>query len=231
MQLQRRSAAGLEYLLLEPEQPRDDSPTIVALHGRGASAEGLVGLLTWLGSEGVRFVLPNGPIPIVNAPWQSGHAWYQVGRELDATIARSRGLLLALADELEGRHGVARGRSALIGFSQGAVMALDVGLRSPDAFAGVVAMGGYLHAPETLGPALRAGRERRVLVLHGTYDDVISVDGARLARDVLEAAGLEPEYRELPLGHQVSPASLTLVRAFLERVLPRDLQPVRGTSE
>jgi hypothetical protein len=44
------------------------------------------------------------------------------------------------------------------------------------------------------------------------------VDGGRLARDVLEAAGLEPEYHELPLGHRLSQEALGLVRAFLERL-------------
>ena len=68
---------------------------------------------------------------------------------------------------------------------------------------------------------LDTDRERRVLLLHGTYDEVVTIDGARLARDVLEAAGLEPEYHELSIGHQVSPESLALVRGFLERVLRR----------
>ena len=221
MRKQRLQAAGQEYLELEPDLPGPHLPLVLGLHGRGANAEDLSGMASWLNPEGYRFVLPEGPLPIENAPWETGYAWFALGQQQAATVARSRELLMALIDEIEQRYATPRERMALVGFSQGAVMALEIGLRSPRPFAGVVAMSGFLYAPETLGPELRAGRDRRILLLHGTYDEVVTIDGARLARDVLEAAGLEPEYHELPIGHQVSPDSLAFVRSFLERVLRR----------
>jgi phospholipase/carboxylesterase len=221
MRKQQLRAAGLDFLEFEPDLPRGDLPLVLGLHGRGASGEDLAGMTGWLSPEAYRFVTPNGPLPVENAPWEGGHAWYVIGQQQVSTIAHSRDLLLALVEELEERYATPRERIALVGFSQGAVMALDVGLRSVRPFGGLVAMSGYLHAPETFGPALRAGYDRRVLLLHGTYDEVMTVDGARLARDVLEAAGLEPEYHELPIGHQVTSNALALVRDFLERALRR----------
>jgi phospholipase/carboxylesterase len=216
---QQITLAGLECLVFEPDQPAADLPLILGLHGRGGSAEELGPALALLAPERFRLVLPNGPIPVVNAPWQAGHAWYVIGREQAASIGQARELITALTEAVERRFGVGRDQIFLLGFGQGAVIALDVGLRAVEAYAGLIAISGYLFAPETLGAALRGGRDRSVLLLHGSYDDVMPVDGGRLARDVLEAAGLEPEYHELPLGHQLSQETLGLVRAFLERLL------------
>jgi phospholipase/carboxylesterase len=215
---QQMTLACLECLVLEPDQPAADPPLVIGLHGRGGSAEELGAALALLAPERFRLVLPNGPIPIVNAPWQAGHAWYVIGREQTASVAHARDLITALTEAVEQRYGIAREQIFLLGFAQGAVVALDVGLRAEQAYAGLIALSGYLFAPETLGAALRSGRDRRVLLLHGSYDDVMPVDGGRLARDVLEAAGLEPEYHELPLGHRLSQEALGLVRAFLERL-------------
>jgi phospholipase/carboxylesterase len=216
---QQMTLAGLECLVFEPDQPAADLPLLLGLHGRGGSAEELGPALALLAPERFRLVLPNGPIPVINAPWQAGHAWYVIGREQAASIAHARELILALTEAVEQRFETARDQLFLLGFGQGAVITLDVGLRAAEAYAGLIAINGYLFAPETLGAALRGGRDRSVLLLHGSYDDVMPVDGGRLARDVLEAAGLEPEYHELPLGHQLSQETLGLVRAFLERLL------------
>lgn len=220
--MQRRvlAAGGLACLELAPARSsQPEPPLVIGLHGRGASAEDAVAVAARVGAGRYRFILPNGPLPSQRAPWGTGYAWYELGRQQAATIARSRALVLDLITEIEGRYRVPRERIALLGFSQGAVLALDVALRSERPLAGVAALSGYLYAPETLALALRGAQQRRVLIVHGTYDDVISIDGARLARDVLEAAGLQPEYHELPVGHQISDEALTLVRAFLDRVL------------
>lgn len=219
MRKQQQTLAGLECLVVEPEQAPADLPTLIGLHGRGSSAEEMAGVLGRLSPLRFRLVLPNGPLPVVNAPWQDGFAWYVVGREQAASIAHARDLVLDLAEELQRRQGARRAQLAVVGFSQGAVVGLDVGLRSPEPFGGLVAVSGYLYAPETLGTALRDARDRRILLLHGSYDEVIPVDGGRLARDVLEAAGLEPEYHELPLRHTLNQQALVLVRDFLERAL------------
>ncbi|MCC7106288.1 MAG: hypothetical protein IT307_14195 [Chloroflexi bacterium] len=219
MRKQELKTAGLDCLELSPEGETSHLPIVVGIHGRGSNAEDLAGLAPML-AEGYRFVFPNGPLKVDLGVWGTGYAWYGLGQHQAGDIAASRELLFGLVEALEAQHGVPRQQMVVLGFSQGAVMALELGLRSPEPFAGTVAMSGYLFAPETLGPSLRSALDRKVLLLHGTYDDVLSIDGARLARDVLEAAGLAPEYHEFPMGHHVSQESLAAVREFLERVLP-----------
>ena len=211
-------AGGLSYIeVVRPDAPRD-LPLVIALHGRGASAEDLAPLAPDLDGAGYRFIFPNGRLRVDLGPWV-GYAWYE--REAVATdLPASRAAVQALLDELWARTGRGPTQTVLLGFSQGAVMTLDVGLRSPTRFAGLVAMSGYLYEDATLPPALAAARDQRVLVVHGTEDATLPVERGRAARAALEAAGLRPEYHEFPMGHEITRDSLAIVATFLHAVLP-----------
>jgi phospholipase/carboxylesterase len=81
-------------------------------------------------------------------------------------------------------------------------------------------MSGHLPAADTLVPVLSERVGRRVLVVHGTADETLPVERGRRIREVLLAAGLNPEYHEFQMGHQITPESLAVVREFVVRVLP-----------
>jgi phospholipase/carboxylesterase len=211
-------AGELSYVeVVRPDAP-PNLPLVVALHGRGASAEDLAPLAPELDPTGYRFIFPNGRLRVDLGPWV-GYAWYE--REAVATdLPLSRAAVEALLADLWARTGLGPAQTVLLGFSQGAVMTLDVGLRSPTRFAGLVAMSGYLYEDDTLPPALAAARDQRVLVVHGTEDGTLPVTRGRAARATLEAAGLRPEYHEFAMGHEVTRESLAVVSAFLHAVLP-----------
>jgi phospholipase/carboxylesterase len=115
---------------------------------------------------------------------------------------------------------VPRSRTLIMGFSQGAVMAMHVGLTSPEPFAGIVAMSGHLPASEELIPILPERLDRTLLMIHGTRDSVLSIDVGRRAHEIIEKAGLKPEYHEFEMDHQITAESLAVVREYIERVLP-----------
>ena len=218
MQVSSGYGGGLSYVeIARPDAP-PDLPLVVLLHGRGASADDLAPLAPELDGGGYRFVLPNGRLRVDLGGWV-GFAWYEIGatgRDLPVSRAAVEGLLR----ELWARTGGGPARTVLLGFSQGAVLTLDVGLRSAECFAGLVAMSGFLHEDPELGPALVRAREQRVLIVHGVDDNVLPVTRGRAARLALEAAGLQPEYHELAMQHEVTGESLALVRTFLHAVLP-----------
>jgi phospholipase/carboxylesterase len=58
-----------------------------------------------------------------------------------------------------------------------------------------------------------------VLMVHGTNDEVIPVIAARRARRILEEHGIEPEYHEFSMGHQVVEESMVVVAHFIRRCL------------
>jgi phospholipase/carboxylesterase len=218
MQARMGQAGGLSYMEVVPPDAPPDLPLVVTLHGRGASADDLAPLAPEIDATHYRYIFPNGRLPVDLGGWM-GFAWYNVGNQA-ADLPSSRAAAEALLRELWAGSGLGPAQTVLLGFSQGAVLTLDVGLRSPERFAGLVAMSGYLFEDAALPAALAAARDQRVLIVHGVHDPVLPIDRGRAARAVLEAAGLQPEYHEFPMGHEVSAASLAVVRDFVHAVLP-----------
>jgi len=212
-------AAGLRYVQAEPEDAVSDLPVIFAIHGRGANATDLAGLASEFG-DGYRWILPQGPRPVPLGPGYVGWAWYELDDSRADTVVESRDILARFVDDTLQRLNVPRDRALLMGFSQGAVMSLHAGLESETTFAGIAAMSGYLPAADTLAPILPQRRDRSILMVHGTQDQTLGIELGRAARDLLQNAGLSPEYAEFEMGHQITPESLAVVREYVERVLP-----------
>jgi phospholipase/carboxylesterase len=197
---------------------------IVALHGRGVTGEDLAPLADEIGLDGIQWIFPDGPMELPG-PW-GGRAWYEIPPDLPQGILQSRKLLFDLIDRLE-RGKVPSGRIALMGFSQGAVLSIDVGVRYPRRIAGVAAMSGYLAFPETLAAEKSpAAAGLPILMTHGKNDDVLPVDWAREAQAVLRTEGFSVRLHEYLMGHQVIPEALSEVKKFLNRIF--EMEPLQG---
>ena len=211
---------GMRYVQVEPDDGGAGLPLIIAIHGRGADATDLSSLAMELSPDGYRGVLPQGPRPVPLAPGWIGWAWYELGEDQAETVVASRDLLLPFVDGTLARLSVPRERAVIAGFSQGAVMALHVGLTAQEPLGAIVAMSGHLPAAEQLTPLLADRRDRRVLVVHGTEDQTLPIERGRRVREILEGAGLQPEYHEFRMGHEISQQSLAVVREFVQRMVP-----------
>lgn len=208
---------SLRYRLEVPSGGGDEAsmPMVVMIHGRGADMNDLADLAPMLDTKpGIRFIFPNAPRAFEPYPGMAyGWTWFDGWPPEHASVVQSREVLLRFLGEITERYPT--DRLIVSGFSQGALMALDAGLRSPEKLAGIIAMSGGLY--ETDLPALP--KEVPVLIAHGAVDDVVPVNHARRARRVLEDAGLDVEYHEYPMGHQVVMEEATVVKNFLSRVL------------
>ena len=103
-------------------------------------------------------------------------------------------------------------RVVIGGFSQGAVMSYALGLgKGRPRPAALLALSGFMPEVDGWEPDLEPPFPP-IAIVHGEYDPVISVEFARTARSVLEAAGAEPLYRELPIEHWIDPAVLPELR-------------------
>jgi phospholipase/carboxylesterase len=210
---------SLRYRLVVPGGGADDAslPLAIFLHGRGSDSADLADLAPMI-DGGYRFVFPDAPSPFEPSPgMRFGFTWFDGWPATRRSIGRSRALLLAFIAELQKRYPTPEGRTLLGGFSQGGLMSLDVGFRTATPLAGIVVMSGALFEEEM--PDFAARHRTPVLIVHGSEDEVIPVMAARRARRVLEDQGLEPDYEEFPMGHQVSEDSMQMVRRFLRRCL------------
>lgn len=204
---------SLKYILNVPTKrpDTDEMPMVILMHGRGADAHDLADLAEYIDpAGGCRFVFPNAPRAWEASPGMTfGWTWFDGWPPEAGSLAASRELLVKFAAEVTARYPT----TALImaGFSQGAMMALDVGLRTETA--GIVAMSGGLYEyPDE-------ATSRPVFIGHGTLDDVVPVINARRARLVLEEHGFDVDYQEYPMGHQVVMEEMQDIRGFLQRTL------------
>jgi phospholipase/carboxylesterase len=166
------------------------------------------------------FVSPHAPDPCDQSPM--GRQWFPLA--LGDMHAYWRGVehaapkLQAFLDAELARHGLGDRDMALVGFSQGTMMALHVGLRRPAPIAGIVGYSGLLAGPEHLsGPNVR---KTPVLLVHGDADPIIPVVALHAAVQSLGAAGFLTEWHVSPgLAHGIDEAGLRLGADFLRRVL------------
>ena len=192
---------------------------VVLIHGRGADMHDLADLAPMLDTNGgCRFVFPNAPKPFEPYPGMAmGWTWFEGWPPIDESVRESRKEMLAFLDRITEDYPTPEGKLVVAGFSQGALMALDSGLRTTRRLAGIVAMSGGLYERDLVDLKPLAGLP--VLIAHGTVDDVVPVQYSRRARHVLEESGLNVAFHEYRMGHQIVQEEAEDVRAFLQRVL------------
>jgi phospholipase/carboxylesterase len=191
----------------------------VFLHGYGADSNDLIAL----GPEWATllphatFVSPNAPEPCGMNPM--GRQWFDLSMGDMAIIAegvkRASPPLDAFLDAELAKHNLAPEALALVGFSQGTMMALAVGLARKPAPAAIVGYSGALATVETLPPP---GAGPAILLVHGDMDEVIPVDALFMAREMLGQAGLPVEWHvSQGIGHGIDGEGLRLGGAFLKQ--------------
>ncbi|OYX18891.1 MAG: phospholipase [Rhodobacterales bacterium 32-66-9] len=198
---------------------------IVFLHGYGADGADLLGLADVLAQHlpGAAFVAPDAPERCAGGGF--GYQWFPIPRfdgstdaERDAGIGNAvrdlNGFLAArLRDEA-----LADDRLALVGFSQGAMMSLEIAPRRDRAMAAVVAISGRLMRPEAL--AAEAVVKPPVLLIHGDQDPVVPFDEMARAGDALVAAGFQTFGHVMQgTGHGIAPDGLGAALQFLQERL------------
>lgn len=184
---------------------------IVVLHGRGDSPAGFY----WFAPE---LDLPEAAYLLLQAPddYFGGYSWYDLPPDQGPGVLRSRALLFGALDALADQ-GVASADVVLFGFSQGCLMAIDVGLRYPRPLAGVCGVSGYVMWPEKVADEATAhARALPWLVTDGSEDQVVPHAQTEPGVRALQAAGVPVEYRTYAKGHTIEPREeLPVIREWL----------------
>jgi phospholipase/carboxylesterase len=192
---------------------------VVFLHGYGADGNDLIdiGRLWAPRMPDTAFVSPHAPEPCSEAP--TGRQWFPLAgidpTKLREGVLTAAPILNEFLDQELARHQLTDDRLALVGFSQGTMLALAVGLRRNPALAAIVGYSGALASAEGLP---EPGKGPAVLLVHGDMDEVIPVDAMMLAREQLAMAGLPVEWHVAPgVGHGIDAEGLRLGAAFLKQ--------------
>ncbi len=199
---------------------------VVFLHGYGADGADLLGLADPLAPHlpQAAFYAPDAPEPCQGNPF--GRQWFPIpwidgsSEEAQAAgLAAASEDLNAFLEKVLQDEGLEPETLALVGFSQGAMMAMHVAPRRDRAIAGVVAISGRLVAHERLEAEARV--RPPVLLIHGDRDDVVPFDNMEFAGQALVAAGFEVFGHVMQgTGHGIAPDGLGTALRFLKERLP-----------
>lgn len=215
---------------------KEATSAVIFLHGYGADGDDLISLGSFFG-EGLpdtAFYSPDAPEPCEMLPF--GRQWFSLAQYDPEMMRRSpetmgpvyqalhKGAIAAapilnnFIDEILAKHNFSASQLALIGFSQGTMMALHVGMRRTAQLAAVVGFSGGLVGANVLADEI-VTRPPTILI-HGDSDDVVPPEASAYAEQTLRANGVEVTSHLRPhLAHGIDPQGAAIAREFLAGIL------------
>lgn len=208
-------------------KPRSGAPPkkiVLLLHGFGSSGTDMISLAPqW------QEALPDTLFLAPHAPQRcgmmgAGYQWWGLSgfapSALAAGAASAAPAIDAFIDRKLAQYGLAEADLALVGFSQGTMMALHIGLRRPRAVAAVVGYSGMLAG--TMGLASEDLAKPPVLLVHGTADPVVPIAALHMSESELKRLGVEvTTHISYGVTHSVDPVGLRLGRDFVAAAFDR----------
>jgi phospholipase/carboxylesterase len=227
---QKLDLAGLTTRIVGPT---DAKTTVVLLHGFGAPGDDLVALAQYLGARApqTRFVFPAAPLEL-GGLYGDSRAWWlldlsrleadlRTGKpsdrsgELPDGLPAARDHVTRLLDQLQARFSIANENLILGGFSQGAMLSLDVALHRETPPSALILMSGTLIAESEWAPRIPKLSGTPIVMSHGRADALLPFAVAEILRDRLVAAGAVVDWHPFVGGHEIPTAVLAAVGELL----------------
>jgi len=205
-----------------------DGPVIVLMHGFGAPGDDLASLWRVIDAPpGARFVFPEA---LHALPGYDGRAWWMIdmerieralargetrdlSRDVPAGLAEARDAVVDMLAEIDREY--PSDRLFLGGFSQGAMLACDVALRTDRALAGLVMMSGTYLAEGEWTPLMPKRRGLRAFMSHGTDDRLLPFAQSERLKGALVAAGVDVTWSPFRGAHEIPASVVDALGRFL----------------
>lgn len=216
----RLKTQGMDNITLSgpeapPAQGGKPESLVIFLHGVGSDGQDLISLAPFFARDlpKTHFLSPNGAVPYDMA--EQGYQWFSLQDWSPQAMlkgAHEAAPLLNLFIEAQlKRFSLPERKLALVGFSQGTMMALYAALRHKEACAGVVGFSGALIGEEGITA------KPPVCLVHGEQDMVVPYGAMGLAEAILERHDVPVETHTRPdLGHGIDPEGIAIATRFLK---------------
>lgn len=212
-----------------PEDGKVPDQVVLLLHGVGADGQDLIGMTPYFQKVLPRaiFIAPNAPFPFDMAPF--GYQWFSLKEPTPENRLKGTQEAAPHLDQyierLLAENGMTEDQMALVGFSQGTMMALHVGLRRKRPLAGILGYSGALAGEDLLETEIAS--RPPVRLIHGDMDAVVPPDLMNHAVEHLTAHGVDVEGHMLKrVGHELSEEAIKLGMEFLAKCFGVDLQKI-----
>ncbi|NLP57002.1 alpha/beta hydrolase [Lutibacter sp. B1] len=210
---------SLKYLVKEPNFITEKTPLLILLHGYGSNEEDLFSFETQLPDN---FLIISARAP--QSLTFGGYAWYTIHFESpqkkfsdipEAIEAREK--IAVFIDEIQKKYKISSDKTFLLGFSQGAILSYSIALNYPEKVQKIIALSGYINSdllPNTIENKNYSKLD--FFISHGSVDQVIPVEWARKAPEVLNELTIKNSYKEYPVGHGVAPQNFFDFKKWME---------------
>lgn len=217
----RKQIGNLSCLVREGN---NEGWNIVLLHGFGADASDLYPLADFLDpDENWNFYFPDAPLEVPIGPHMMGRGWFPISvRDLetgvDFTKVRPPGLdksaeaVSGLLFELNSK------KLVLGGFSQGAMIATEVALHSPEDVQGLIILSGAMLDEENWTKKSAGLKTIKILQAHGQHDQVLPFVVSQRLNEMIKKGGAEIDWIPFSGGHEIPMPVLQRARQFISKI-------------
>lgn len=209
---------ALKYLVKTPAAINNKTILIILLHGYGSNEADLFSLAAQLPANAV-VMAPRGTITLR----PNSYCWYTIDRPNAACThwdeeENSKQLILQLAEQASKKYNIPLSRIYLAGFSQGAIMGMNIALTQPEKIKGIMVLSGRV-LDETKPHVVSASLINKVAIFiaHGTEDKVLPIQCGRDEKAFLDSRNIKNEYHEYHIVHTIVQDEINDINKWLEK--------------
>ena len=187
---------------------------IMALHGWKGDEYVFEQVAKLIKLENSEWFFPRAPY---KADSGEGNSWFggndETGWEFDKTFDGMNDLINKIQ-----KRGYSSSKIFLIGFSQGACLAIDFALRLPFSIGGIVVIAGFIKFKERfLEEASKESGDTPILLMHGNQDDIIPIKAGKTAYNILHERGYPIYFDSYNAKHKIPLKKMNLINEFINQ--------------
>ena len=205
-----------------PLQGDKPQALVILLHGFGSDGHDLISLTDKLAPQAPHalFLSPHAPYRCDQAP--SGYQWFSLQdtspKGLLTSVQEAVPILKNFLDQQLNALTILPSRCLILGFSQGANLALHIGFRYSPQLAGIIAFSGWIAGPENFAEEIK--ERPPTLLIHGEHDSIVPAVALEKARETLEATDVSVEACLRPgLAHSIDSFGIERAGSMIARHL------------